>query len=310
MIALLFYRGFFLFQDYRLRLNQHYMLYWTMLAFLFVPGKRLALRYLVILFYFWAGIIKLNADWISGEALNGKLPLLIPEALIPAGCIYVVVLELVLIFGLLSRRPWLFWATLAQLALFHLTSWSIVGFYYPLLMVCILSIFVLDRYILPPPQLEVPDTPALARGRKIATGVLLGGFFALQFIPHLYPGDSAITGEGRYFALHMFDAPLDCQGMAIPRRSDGRRRRVPLRAPHMPGRIHCDPIVFWSIGRHICRVNANSPGFEDVDILVRTRRRGETQWQSLMNIENFCSTDPAYRVLGHNDWILGGQEAP
>ena len=69
----------------------------------------------VVLFYFWAGIIKLNPEWISGAALYGESLLLIPDSLIPAACIYVVVLELLLIFGLLSNRASWFWATLAQL---------------------------------------------------------------------------------------------------------------------------------------------------------------------------------------------------
>ena len=105
LFALLFYRGFFLFQDYRLRLNQHYMLYWSMVAFLFVPGKRVAIRYLVILFYFWAGILKLTPEWISGAALYGEALFLVPQSLTPAACLYVIILELVLVFGLLSRPP-------------------------------------------------------------------------------------------------------------------------------------------------------------------------------------------------------------
>jgi hypothetical protein len=245
LFALLFYRGFFLFQDYRLRLNQHYMLYWSMFAFLFVSGKRVAIRYLVVLFYFWAGIIKLNPEWISGAALYGESLLLIPDSLIPAACIYVVILELFLIFGLLSRRALWFWATLAQLAMFHLISWNIVGFYYPLLMACILSIFVLERYIRPPPQPELPGAPSLARGRRVALGVLLGGFFSIQFLPYAYPGDSAITGEGRFFALHMFDAPIECQAVVLKTSKGGQQAR------NLSERVHCDPIVFWSMAPHL-----------------------------------------------------------
>jgi hypothetical protein len=304
LFALLFYRGFFLFQDYRLRLNQHYMLYWSMFAFLFVSGKRVAIRYLVVLFYFWAGIIKLNPEWISGAALYGESLLLIPDSLISAACIYVVVLELLLIFGLLSRRALLFWATLAQLAMFHLISWSIVGFYYPLLMACILSIFLLERHIRPPPQPELPGAPSLARGRRVALGVLLGGFFSIQFLPYAYPGDSAITGEGRFFALHMFDAPIECQAVALKTTKDGQQALAPLQAHNLSERVHCDPIVFWSMARHICRSNRANPDFVDIGVLVRTRRVGKTDWQRVIEIDHFCETNPEYRALGHNDWIL------
>jgi hypothetical protein len=221
------------------------MLYWSMFAFLFVSGKRVAIRYLVVLFYFWAGIIKLNPEWISGAALYGESLLLIPDSLISAACIYVVVLELLLIFGLLSSRALWFWATLAQLAMFHLISWNIVGFYYPLLMACILSIFVLERYIRPPPQPELPGAPSLARGRRVALGVLLGGFFSIQFLPYAYPGDSAITGEGRFFALHMFDAPIECQAVVLKTSKGGQQAR------NLSERVHCDPIVFWSMAPHL-----------------------------------------------------------
>ncbi len=55
--------------DYRLRMNQHYMGFFAAFAYLFVPAKRDALRVLVTLFYFWAGTLKLNWEWISGAGL-------------------------------------------------------------------------------------------------------------------------------------------------------------------------------------------------------------------------------------------------
>src|SRR5437773_5465682 len=54
--------------DYRLRMNQHYMGFFATFAYLLVPGKRDALRVLVTLFYFWAGTLKLNWEWISGRS--------------------------------------------------------------------------------------------------------------------------------------------------------------------------------------------------------------------------------------------------
>src|SRR4030095_10304830 len=55
--------------DYRLRMNQHYMGFLSTFANLVVPGKRDALRFLFTLFYFWAGTLKLNWEWISGAGL-------------------------------------------------------------------------------------------------------------------------------------------------------------------------------------------------------------------------------------------------
>src|SRR5262249_24393278 len=55
--------------DFRLRMNQHYMAFSVTAVYLFVPGKRNALRVPVALFYFWAGTLKLNWEWVSGAGL-------------------------------------------------------------------------------------------------------------------------------------------------------------------------------------------------------------------------------------------------
>jgi hypothetical protein len=133
---------------------------------------------------------------------------------------------------------------------------------------------------------------------------LLGGFFTIQFLPYAYPGDSAITGEGRFFALHMFDAPLECHAVALEETTSGRQTVIPLQVSNLGERVHCDPLVFWSVARHICRSNSADPDFVDIDVLVRTRRTGQTNWTRVIDIKRFCETDPEYRVLGHNDWIL------
>src|SRR5688572_324304 len=40
LLALNVVKSLILFQDYRLRLNQHYMTFWVTFVFLFLPGKR------------------------------------------------------------------------------------------------------------------------------------------------------------------------------------------------------------------------------------------------------------------------------
>ena len=174
-------------QDYRLRLNQHYMAFFVALVFLLFPAKRRALQYLIVLFYFWAGTLKLNPEWLSGASLYRRQFLWLPDALVPVACAYVVVLETILVFGLLARRPWIFWATLAQLALFHAMSWPIVGFFYPILMFALLAIFPLSRLFS-----AESERPSFARieGRlePRSTYALLAGFSLLQLVPVRVPG--------------------------------------------------------------------------------------------------------------------------
>jgi hypothetical protein len=78
-------------------------------AFLVVPGKRDALRALITLCYFWAGTLKLNWEWVSGAGLYRPMWPFIGAGVV-AACAYVIVLELVVSWGLLARRAWIFWA--------------------------------------------------------------------------------------------------------------------------------------------------------------------------------------------------------
>jgi len=289
-------------QDFQLRLNQHYMALIISLVFLFMPNKRRLLQYQIVAFYFWAGILKMNTEWLSGQALYAK-PLGVPVSMLPEACAYVLVLETCLVFGVFARRAWIYRATLAQLVLFHLTSWTVVGFFYPMLMFAILSLFPLVRRF--PSADEAPGPRRLLRGREPAsTLAFLSVFSFLQIVPWLFPGDSAVTGEGRLFALHMFDARVICEGEAVLHRAAGRMDRLPLRPP-VPLRIRCDPIVYLNLGRAICREGCSrTDPCISIDITLRSRRRTESALRPVMKIENFCQGGFAYDLWRPNRWII------
>src|SRR5256712_13269260 len=187
--------------DYRLRMNQHYMGFFATFAYLLVPGKRDALRVLVTLFYFWAGWLKLNWEWISGAGLYRPMWPFSGVGVVLA-CVYVIVLELGVAWGLLAKRAWIFWTSFAQFLVFHALSWQVVGFFYPLLMFAILAIFPLSRLVEPR---DPPDGLLLSLWRRRAARpvyALAAVFSALQLTPYAFPGDRTLTGEGRLYALH------------------------------------------------------------------------------------------------------------
>jgi hypothetical protein len=291
-----------LIQDYRLRLNQHYMALIVSIVFLFIANKRRLLQYQVVAFYFWAGILKLDREWLSGEALYRR-PLGVPQSLVPLACAYVVLLESVLVFGLLARRAVIFWATFAQFALFHITSWTVVGYFYPLVMFAILAVFPLARFF-PAPQ-EPPALSRLLRGREPAsTLAFLSIFSFLQIVPWLFPGDTAITGEGRLFALHMFDAKVVCEGRARVHGMDGKTVDLPLDLDFAQ-RIRCDPIVYLSLGRVICRRSCQeNRRCTDLDLTLEARRSTEPRMRTVIDIRNFCTSGVEYNLLWPNAWIL------
>jgi hypothetical protein len=289
-------------QDFQLRSNQHYMAVLACVAFLFVPGKRDTLRMLIALFYFWAGLLKTNYEWLSGAALEAPIRWF-PGRLLPVACIYVVVLEVVLVWGLFSRRAWLFWVTVGQLVLFQIVSWQRVGFYYPLLMFALLAIYPMAR-LSARAQREETWLPLrfVRREEAPAARVFLAAVCLLQLLPLLYPGESAVTGEGRMFALHMFDAAVHCDASVVLQRPDGSRERRKLSRP-LPSRIRCDPIVFLNQVQALCRSPERGKTFVDFDLQVDARKATENAMRPLIALHDVCAMAPTYAVWRHNWWI-------
>jgi hypothetical protein len=289
--------------DYRLRMNQHYMGFFATFAYLLVPGKRDALRVLVTLFYFWAGTLKLNWEWISGAGLYRSMWPLSGVGVVVA-CVYVIVLELGVAWGLLARRAWLFWAAFAQFLVFHALSWQVVGFFYPLLMLAILTIFPLSRRLEPrnPPE---DLLAALWSGRARGSAYALAALFSLlQLVPYAFPGDRTLTGEGRLYALHMFDARSTCVGWADLRNADGTTTRRDLKLP-LDTRIACDPIVYFNRARNLCRQrDAGRVAFEDLDLFLTARRASDGEMKRVIATRGFCAKGERYDPFRHNAWIL------
>lgn len=293
-----------LLQDYRLAMNQHYVALTVALPFLFVPHKRLTLRYLIVLVYFWAGTLKLNSDWLSGAALLGARPLGVPPALVSAACQYVIVLETIGSFWLLARRAPLFWLTLIQFAVFHVSSFAIVGYYYPLLMFLVLSIFPATALLEPPSPRVVGRAMAAPRRGGKATVVTAALFSMLQCVPHAIPGDAAITGEGRLVALNMFDAPVQCRAEIALWRDSGQVEPLRARPPYLEPRIGCDPIVYRAVAREYCAVLVGTKDGAEISLRLESRRGPTGVMQAVIDVPAFCSAELEYSIWRHNDWIL------
>ncbi|MBK6697372.1 MAG: hypothetical protein IPG50_35055 [Myxococcales bacterium] len=290
--------------DYRLRFNQSYMLSWVIVVLLLAPRKLVALQALLPLFYFWAGTLKMNSEWISGSALYAK-PSLVPDALIPAACVYVLVLELAIVWGLYSKRTSVRLLVLAQLALFHAVSFAVVGFFYPLLMFGLLALFPIVWRLAPDETLSVSAISAVSHAGAWRTAAAVAVVFSLfQLVPYTFPGDPGLTGEGRLFALHMFDAKVECEGGAVMTTSAGERRFVPLINLNLEYRVRCDPIVIVGTAERLCRLLAARGDAARVDVSVDARRSNVPRMAPLVRKEDFCAGPVEYSMLRHNPWIV------
>jgi len=278
-------------QDFRLTLNHHYMAGWIIVVYLFLPGRRRALAWTLVAMYWWAGMLKLQPGslWLSGAALYGRRPLGLPADWLPLACAYVVVLELFLVFGLLSTRSRLFWATFAQVLLFHVASFWVVGYFYPLLMGLLLSVLPLMR------KIDADVRVAIGLAPTVLVIAIISGLQLPQFF---LPGEAAVTGEARWFALNMFDAPIECRA-TFQRATEGIAPML-VQVPYLHPRTRCDPIVYWSAARDYCRAQGD---VGDIDLRLESRKAGETRYRPVVTVRNFCATQPRYRLFGHNSWI-------
>ena len=128
-------------------------------------------------------------------------------------------------------------------------------------------------------------------------------FSSLQLMPCLFPGDTAITGEGRLFALHMYDARVQCEGGADVSTRSGQRLHVPLVNEHLEQRMRCDPIVLSEQVRRLCHQLQARPDSPRVDVAVDARRATDPAMQPLLHVDDACHQDLSYSLWRHNAWI-------
>jgi hypothetical protein len=287
--------------DYRLRLNEYYMLLCLNAVFLFWPTKRWAIPLILMSFYFWAGTLKLNYEWLSGAALYHDL-WIIPQRFAWIACAYIVALETILVWGLLARRTWVRWLTLGQFALFHVESISQVGWFYPLLMATFLSWFVIEWTKMKGSR--IASLTDIWRGRALISVYILDGMFSCcQLLPYLYHGDKVLTGQGRIFALHMAEARQVCDVRARAHYSDQTSTTIDLLFRGLPARTICDPIVYYDRMTNLCRSYSADPRFVDADFIMHVRRTTDAIMSTVVDDAGFCGKHEVYRMFSNNSWI-------
>jgi hypothetical protein len=287
--------------DYRFRANEFYMLFWLNAVFLLWPAKRWAIPLILMSFYFWAGTLKLNYEWLSGSILYHGL-FIIPARFAWAACVYVVVMEMIVIWGLLAKHAWVRWLALGQLAAFHLESLSQIHWFYPLLMATLLSWFVIDWMVPRGPRMT--SLANLWRGRAPRSAyVLLALFATCQLTPYLYHGDKSLTGQGRIFALHMFEARQVCDVHGLVHYRDHTSEAIDLFLPELPPRMACDPIVYYDRVTNLCRSHAADPNFVDADFVMHARRATDATMTTVVEEVNFCGRHAVYNVFSNNSWM-------
>lgn len=259
----------FFIQDYTLMGNYHYMPFVISFLFLAVPRKSFFIPLTLVLFYVSAGFLKLNPEWLSGAAMI-KAPA-INGWLLSLGLYLVVLLEIALVWGLFDFTKKLRYSVLIALAGFHIFSWHIVGYFYPLIMFCLLSIFILDRNYF----IKVTENK-----RDLIIYSLF--FLFVQLAPHLFVKDPALDGKARFFSLNMFDAYTECKKILLGHRQ-GQIVSLPLPPLNFGVRTQCDTVVMEEVARTYCKTNQKEAYFDKITLTLISKRRTDPNWTEVLN---------------------------
>lgn len=299
--------------DFMLMGNYHYMPFFLTGVYLLFPYKHYAVQMCLVLFYFYAGLLKGNQEWLSGSAIpirwiqpGSPMRLLLQYKLLPVACIYVYFLETVFVFGLLSSRALLFWGVLLQFIVFHLMSYWVVGSYYPISMFLMLIYWPFFWWFDKDKLLQFSYQNILRNPRMyISTAVLVLIFTVCQMIPRLNKGESALTGEGRMFSLHMFDVLSTCESKAIVSFKTKKIDVSIKKEDHIKTvRKQCDPLIYFYKAKYFCEVYKGDPEFLGVHLSLVSRKTTDKEYRKIVSLENVCDPKYTYSSLGFNDWIM------
>ncbi len=349
------------FMDYRFMGNYHYMPFLISFVFLFIPQKLFFIPLLIVCFYFFAGLLKVsNLDWLTGLAFpeNLNFPLFFNENIKLILCFYVVCLEIIgvwfLVFiqtnckgkELLSFFTFFKRKTLArksrsmdiktiwkimiyfQLILFHALSYFIVGYFYPLIMFCLLSLFffmfilneksdILYRFDwkfhnlkskrLRPSFLKIKNKISYSLG--IRTENMLPGivFMCLVVFGNLLsvfiPGSAGLTGEGRWYGLNMYDAHTQCDSQIFLKFKNKIVQESFSGYNEYALRIRCDPYIDFNTVKKICAFYKKYPEFMNLDWSFYSKLRSDLNYKRLVNEKNVCGKNLKYFSWRKNHWI-------
>jgi len=197
---------------------QHQVPFWQLMI----------LRFQVFVIYFYAGLAKINHDWLNGEPIRTWLsqvsgypwigPYLQQEWVVHFFAYGGLIFDLSIFFLLLSRKTLMF-AVIAVITFHTLNNWLFHIAIFPLLMTTVLVLFLEPDFPSrlfsneeggnssgqePPKQSEPSSVPQLNPQRKTVILACLGMYCLFQLLfplrHWLYPGNASWTEEGQFFS--------------------------------------------------------------------------------------------------------------
>lgn len=291
---------------------------------LFLPFKEYFLKLTIVILYFLSGTTKFDSTWILGTyftTLQTGLPLF-PDALTPLFTNFVVFMQVVGAWFLLSRNSALRYGTLAFFVAFHLYSGILVYYHYPSASLPLLIILFYMYYR--------PERPPLNK-RAVAGWAFIALIFFFQLPPLLIAGDRRMTLEGNRYGMFMFEANHQCVATVRAHLTEGGDFPIPPQRPGCSGQIclvssedsiengagvremryetgaawnRCDPYEYYIRIKQQCEKNLHLGRIS----LVLDHSINGGPFYRIVDEQNVCEL--TYQPFSHNEWIKLPGEAP
>lgn len=290
---------------------------------LFFPFKEYFLKLVFVLLYFLSATTKIDPTWVLGTyftTLKTGLPIF-PTFLTPLFTNFVIFMQIVGAWFLLSRTVVLQRLVLIFFVIFHLYSGIFVLYHYP-------SIALLPLLILFGPLYTYTQPPTSRT--SLPSWLFIGAVMLFQIPGFLIPlpGDRRLTLEGNRYGMFMFEANHECVATIRTYRND-----IPLpeketiststlsscsgfycltetkqyaeaglavderRFESVSAWNRCDPYPYWARYHAQC---ARNPGIVRIAFTFDHSINGGPFYR-IVDTPNICSL--SYAPFSHNDWI-------
>lgn len=289
LLALTVVKMLFLIVDRNFMGNYHFMHLLYSGVFLFLPQKQFSLKILVTWFYLAAGSLKLNIEWLSGAAVGGG-PALLPPILQQWSYAYVVILELIMVWGLFAKDARIRWLAFAQFFIFHLVSSYWVGYFYPSIALSMLMIF-------PFSWISGHKEPAASK----PIFILVSALSVFQAIAFASEKDPAIFTHQRLFSMNMYDARSVCAINFLLHKEEKVIAYNPDLKP-FGVRVRCDTNLILNQAKNLCQMSHDQVSFKSLDVSMLSKRLTDSSFTEVFHIKDVC---PRIEKATYLQWLRG-----
>ena len=280
--------GFVLFEQSSIPFIYYH--FFPCIIFLFSKNPFNDLKWMIVLLYILAGWVKLDEGWLAGgyfHNLELGLPL-ISSSLITPISILVTVMELSsgLLLCKIARVKGIY---LKFFYIFHLYSFILVGYRYPLL-------------CLPLLYFTFSISQATYRPTKFFNFVA-SILILFNLLPHLIDSNYKLTDQGNSLALNMFDANRQSFSKMTIHNKNGDKEVIEKNTTHAYDRVK--PYHYWFIAKKKC-----GEGIEKISWELDISLNGGAFWR-VVDLEDICLV--SFKPLSKNSWIdpkISGKNLP